>query len=220
MKLKKIASLALAGIMAVSMLAGCKDGGNGNSGSSSSENTNTSTGLSAEVLALTALSDWKNVKAEDNAKLNDAIKAMAKTSAVNYDKDIKAARTGLVDLASSNELGQMWNQAEKIMAGATAENWGDLKATDGAKSAVRYDIYYVSGALSDAVINGLIADKIDDIATNPAGIGVPNPGTGDTYEYTVSVAKADWLVGKEADSSKDGVLVGIAIALDYTEAKL
>ena len=32
MKLKKIASLALAGIMAVSMLAGCKDGGNGNSG--------------------------------------------------------------------------------------------------------------------------------------------------------------------------------------------
>ena len=30
MKLKKIASLALAGIMAVSMLAGCKDGGNGN----------------------------------------------------------------------------------------------------------------------------------------------------------------------------------------------
>ena len=31
MKLKKIASLALAGIMAVSMLAGCKDGGNSNS---------------------------------------------------------------------------------------------------------------------------------------------------------------------------------------------
>ena len=39
MKLKKIASLALAGIMAVSMLAGCKDGGNGNSGSSSSGTT-------------------------------------------------------------------------------------------------------------------------------------------------------------------------------------
>ena len=46
MKLKKIASLALAGIMAVSMLAGCKDGGNSNS-SSSSENTNTATGYSA-----------------------------------------------------------------------------------------------------------------------------------------------------------------------------
>ena len=46
MKLKKIASLALAGIMAVSMLAGCKDGGNSNSGSSS-ENTNTASGYSA-----------------------------------------------------------------------------------------------------------------------------------------------------------------------------
>ena len=46
MKLKKIASLALAGIMAVSMLAGCKDGGNSNSGSSS-ENTDTASGYSA-----------------------------------------------------------------------------------------------------------------------------------------------------------------------------
>ena len=171
------------------------------------------------MLALTALSDWKNVKAEDNAKLNDAIEAMAKTSAVNYEGYIKNARTGLVDLADSDELGQMWNQAKKIMAGAGIASWADLNAKDGAKDAVKYDIYYVSGALSDAVINGLIADKIDDIATNPAGIGVPNPGTGDTYEYTVSVAKADWLVGKEADSSKDGVLVGIAIALDYTEAE-
>ena len=45
MKLKKIASLALAGIMAVSMLAGCNEG-NGNSGSSS-ENTNTTSGYSA-----------------------------------------------------------------------------------------------------------------------------------------------------------------------------
>ena len=35
MKLKKIASLALAGIMAVSMLAGCKDGGKKNGSSSS-----------------------------------------------------------------------------------------------------------------------------------------------------------------------------------------
>ena len=42
MKLKKIASLALAGIMAVSMLAGCGEGiNNSNSGSSSSEPTTT-----------------------------------------------------------------------------------------------------------------------------------------------------------------------------------
>ena len=46
MKLKKIASLALAGIMAVSMLTACGEG-TSNSGSSSSENTDTVSGYSA-----------------------------------------------------------------------------------------------------------------------------------------------------------------------------
>ena len=46
MKLKKIASLMLAGIMAVSMLAACGEGkGNSNSGSSSSEQTVTTVGV-------------------------------------------------------------------------------------------------------------------------------------------------------------------------------
>ena len=45
MKLKKIASLALAGIMAVSMLAGC----NGSSSSSTTTERETTTGIVAAV---------------------------------------------------------------------------------------------------------------------------------------------------------------------------
>ena len=75
MKLKKIASLALAGIMAVSMLAGCKDGGNGNSGSSSSENTNTVTGYSASVQAKLSNTAQKKVALSDSADLNSALQA-------------------------------------------------------------------------------------------------------------------------------------------------
>ena len=68
MKLKKIASLALAGIMAVSMLAGCKDGGNGNSGSSSSENTNTTSNVTESVLAKSLkLLRTLTVNADDNS---------------------------------------------------------------------------------------------------------------------------------------------------------
>ena len=52
MKLKKIASLALAGIMAVSMLAGCKDGGNGNNGGQDN-------GGDIPPLALTQLLFWR-----------------------------------------------------------------------------------------------------------------------------------------------------------------
>ena len=75
MKLKKIASLALAGIMAVSMLAGCKDGGNGNSGSSS-ENTSTASGYS-KVLADNLsddVTDKKYVTFQDNAQDEAALR--------------------------------------------------------------------------------------------------------------------------------------------------
>ena len=76
MKLKKIASLALAGIMAVSMLAGCKDGGNSNSGSSS-ENTNQNTGYSAYILDKTDVAKLY-VTAEDDARLTSAVKQLLK----------------------------------------------------------------------------------------------------------------------------------------------
>ena len=75
MKLKKIASLALAGIMAVSMLAGCKDGGNSNSGSSS-ENTSTASGYS-KVLADNLsddVTDKKYVTFQDNAQDEAALR--------------------------------------------------------------------------------------------------------------------------------------------------
>ena len=75
MKLKKIASLALTGIMAVSMLAGCKDGGNSNSGSSS-ENTSTASGYS-KVLADNLsddVTDKKYVTFQDNAQDEAALR--------------------------------------------------------------------------------------------------------------------------------------------------
>ena len=78
MKLNKIASLALAGIMAVSMLAGCGEGnGNGNSGSSS-ENTNTTAGYSstlAENLSAAAKEDYITYQdnSADAAALEDAL---------------------------------------------------------------------------------------------------------------------------------------------------
>ena len=217
MKLKKIASLMLAGVMAVSMLAGCNGKTEDNNGGQPPVDNGTVTGLSAEVLNLSALGDWKYVKAEDNAKLSDAVKAMAETSAATYENDIKAATSYLVELGNDgNQLKQMWNQAEKFMAGATNKSWDDLRAEADAKDGTRYNFYYVSGKLTDDMINNMIADKLDEIAF---AIGDPDEVEGDAYEYTVSVAEADWLVGKDADNSKDGVIIGIAVTLDYTSAK-
>ncbi|OUQ37141.1 hypothetical protein [Faecalibacterium sp. An121] len=78
MKLKKIASLALAGIMAVSMLTACGEGGNGNNGGENPPaDQGTSAGLSAEILNMSAYRTVKNVNGVDSVSLNNAVKAAA-----------------------------------------------------------------------------------------------------------------------------------------------
>ncbi|HIV42996.1 MAG TPA: hypothetical protein H9996_02110 [Candidatus Faecalibacterium avium] len=72
MKLKKIASLALAGIMAVSMLAGCGEGIS-NSGSSSSENTDTVTGYSATLQSKLSAHASDKITLSDSNELNNAL---------------------------------------------------------------------------------------------------------------------------------------------------
>ena len=72
MKLKKIVSLALAGVLAVSMLAGCKDN---SSSSSSSESTETVVGYSSKVQGNLSNTATEKVALSDSAELNDALKA-------------------------------------------------------------------------------------------------------------------------------------------------
>ena len=73
MKLKKIASLALAGIMAVSMLAGCNGSNGGNNGSSSSEVTTVS-GAAAAINA--ELDENKElISFSEDSSLDNVVKA-------------------------------------------------------------------------------------------------------------------------------------------------
>lgn len=76
MKLKKIASLALAGIMAVSMLTACgKSANNGNNGEGDGENNGTAAGYSAMLAE--AVSDQVKkmdyVTFQDDAKVGEAL---------------------------------------------------------------------------------------------------------------------------------------------------
>ena len=79
MKLKKIASLMLAGIMAVSMLAGCKDGAGNNGGQVPPEDNNNATGYSVQlgdkVNADVKAKDYIHFvdNADDQAALEDAL---------------------------------------------------------------------------------------------------------------------------------------------------
>ena len=76
MKLKKIASLMLAGVMAVSMLAGCSNGSSNNGGASSSEPT-TTTGYSSTLYGKLGSIAKSKISFSDSTALNNALtKAM------------------------------------------------------------------------------------------------------------------------------------------------
>ena len=213
MKLKKIASLALAGIMAVSMLTACGEGtGNGNSGSSSSQPT-APTGYTASVLAETNLAkDF--VTGTDDSKLNAMVNAVAEMK-VNYRVPTGYSLNLLNDPVA-------WNTAARMMTGAMnkpgvngLEGLSGLNAPTESNDGVYYALYYIENKYADNLVDSLVADKLDSIAKSV--INSNNTNVNDT-DYTVSVAKADMKISEAASgTTKDGfVLVGIAVTTDYT----
>ena len=78
MKLKKIASLALAGVMAVSMLAGCSGKGN-NSGNNNNNGVVTATGVNADTV-IAALKDatTEAVKVTASSELQNELETVVK----------------------------------------------------------------------------------------------------------------------------------------------
>ena len=188
MKLKKIASLMLAGVMAVSMLAGCGE----SSSSSSSEPTNpvtpVATGIAGAVnaarndyaknaLKLTynessSLAEILQTVAQDKyGKDSDAVKDIADSDGY-ADAEMVATDDAMYSKISSKLAGG----AEAIVSGAS--NVGNLSNKNGTYKYVR--IYTVGGNYSiqaagnmiataaDAPLNGLV-DKMElhDITTAP-----------------------------------------------------
>ena len=89
MKLKKIASLMLAGIMAVSMLAACGEGkGNSSSSSSSSQPTVTTNDITSDVYNSLEASTTSVLDTKTNAYLGNALKTACESLSVAQVADI------------------------------------------------------------------------------------------------------------------------------------
>ena len=209
MKLKKIASLALAGIMAVSMLAGCKDGGNSNSGSSSG-NTNTTSSYTDTVLAETRDTTKVILSTSSNDKLDRAIAFAAKN---HVESNLNETLTWV------NGAWEYQNLTETIMADAQyTDNNGDdnlaSKVNALTEDGTVYTMYTVARTMDDEWITKKLANLVDHWAS------VLEADTDSmTYDYTIRIAKVDSLAGKEADRAEDTVLIGVAITVDQTEVK-
>ena len=129
MKLKKIASLALAGIMAVSMLAGCKDG------SSSSEPTNPVTPVTGAASVVNGELDKNadDISFADNAVLTNLLTNYYKENRIDSsvwngnhsslqnvgDTGLWDAVDGILGLNSSNRAIQSGVNTRKTSNGST-----------------------------------------------------------------------------------------------------
>ena len=209
MKLKKIASLMLAGIMAVSMLAGCKSG-TPDPNPGEGEQGNTTSSFTQSVLNKTDAATKLVLSASTNDKLDRAVAYAAKNHVeVNYTNETFAF------------VEQTWEYkelADSVMNAADVQYVGNINGltglvntiSDDDKDGTAYILYTVSRKMSDEWIENELAGMIDTWATQ-----LTKDSDTETFDYTIRVAKADSLNGDKADRTKDVVLVGVAITVDY-----
>ena len=216
MKLKKIASLALAGIMAVSMLAGCNA-----ASSSSSENTAPATGLVGKVIENLDEDVTKKVTFNAGSDLQTALnemvtyygsdKSMTNLTAVNlkkFDDDIKIDK--LPDAQTDSQVvgtdgdEQNTTVVVKVSSSDTNESYVANKIADAIEKA----------AIHKTTTNGYIVDlpvKGGDLKSSSTAT------TADcyyTFTYTGEVA-----VAEVDDSVNHSTVYVVALTVTRTPAK-
>ena len=220
MKLKKIASLMLAGVMAVSMLAGCGE----SSSSSSSEPTTppvTTTGLAA------ALNDARTEYAKEIGLTYEEDSTLASIlSTVAHDKFDKDPTT-LEALAGTNSFGEVkyynnlyhtvsvsaeWDKiSDKLIGGVTDWNSAAGNSLDKSGTFNYMTLYTVGGNYSIEEVGNMIAkEHVNDIE---AAKWLPLRNASDTYtaDYTADVASV------KVTSADDATVSLWVVAVVYTQ---
>ena len=237
MKLKKIASLALAGIMAVSMLAGCSTTSvNPEPNPNPGNDEPTVSGYSQMLYNHLSYTAKKKVEPQDSNDVNDALAAAMKYAAGNtiansydwfIDGDTHAVNGswgyGIVTMPDSLE-----NGAKKLISELKAENtvtqtlgWTfnvlDPTASNYNRDDMNISMLFVADGLKgkEAVMDE-IADMIDnEVLRLEDDYDLFNNDRHDAsmntdYEYTMSVA-ADTIT-LDADHGKSMTFVAVTIA--------
>ena len=239
MKLKKIASLMLAGVMAMSMLAGCNgktNGGNNGAGEGEGEGT-PATGYSATLEKY--MSD--DVKEMDNVTFRD--NAEQATALENAAKNISAAE--VVKTAAENPVPNSiedWTSPDYVNMIAELKKAYDVKDNDLDVSDMNMKSltdgqYLANRNLNDAVVYAVtgsvdleealeqIADELDSYFKALPATGDVNNGDADTdmdpalrydYDYVISVSVVNKPVTVFADYS--GSVNYIAVTVSRTIA--
>ena len=211
MKLKKIASLMLAGIMAVSMLTACdttSDGNDTGNGEPPVIDT-TPTGYSATILSGTNLHTKDLMTAEDSDMLSNAVVAAGESINEGYiiqqlqDMDGELIGSSLVAEGVVNTFDR--NLATDVDLQKWDFDGNHFNVVDGGKYA---GLYAFSLDPQESDVNGAVSATVQDIMKD-----LSDHYGQTTVAYTLSVAKAQ--VGTVAHGV---ILVGIMVEVVPTHA--
>ena len=168
MKLKKIASLMLAGVMAVSMLAGCSGNTIDDTQKPEEPDVTPSTSASAETFVAALSNDARNnVTAVANADLDAALEDAVEI----YFNDWVAADYGrffgVPGFTHGNAADARYSQIGKAVAKAMGNAEDRIQDVDGDMDAtVAVETYAVNGSVSDQAILENLAAKMDQSIRN------------------------------------------------------
>ena len=200
MKLKKIASLMLAGVMAVSMLAGCQNA-NVDPEQPTDPETPTATGYSVEMasnLSDAAKKDY--IAFEDNADdltaLEDALGNMSWTTTAGY--TLPKVATPVVDWIGADTTLMVNDFVDALDIKNTsmdyASMWNDLTSFYNLNDAetVKYGLMYViDGTVDENDTLEWIAGDVESLLENLPNVNTDTNVARYTYDYTVSVSVAN-----------------------------
>ena len=221
MKLKKIASLMLAGVMAVSMLAGCSSDGNKEENGGNTEVKPTVSN------AVTVMNDAQSaVKFEANSDFDAALAAAAKKAAHNDVKDASYIK------AQVKETTEVWKELEKkldVDAGLIKQyddiyfNAKDESAQKGGTSATLTGLWFVEadGLTEKAALEQIANDMKGKLKVNatetekyPETVTLSGKTYAATYTGNVSIVTVN-----TSDAGETATAYYIAVSVTQTLAR-
>ena len=215
MKLKKIASLMLAGIMAVSMLTACGDGSKAPvDDGTETPDVDVSTSASADTFVAALSNDARNnVTAVANADLDAALEDAVEI----YFNDWVAADYGrffgVPGFTHGNAADARYSQIGKAVAKAMGYAEDRIEDVDGDKDAtVAVETYAVNGTVSDQAILENLAAKMDQSIRN-LDASYNNNGD-DPFGYTDSVTECDYEVSTSIVTAT-GKYMGVDVTVKF-----
>ena len=208
MKLKKIASLMLAGIMAVSMLAACGEGtGDNNGGASSSETP--ATGVSATFAGY--LKNGDRVDFDDNNVYQNYLASAIEKRDLNY------SVLGDVDNVEVITSGDLYQNVKKLfndgVIGYKDTTIDNLGAISDKIDTTFTTLYQAPGSMEEDVVLKAVAGKLDDKFDKDILVNFSSDGDNTyDYDYTGSVS-----MQKVEDGSASAWFVLVTLSVDVAK---